>query len=440
MRTYKSLAVIALSLICSIGAFVSIKATAEVLAPVETDEITAVRSYDEFDFNHDGSVNLMDVIALRKYLCGQRECLIYSHLDLNHNQIVDDSDVACLLSRVVENTYSGCFIDRPHAAMQPPTGDVEVPFYHAGPHIALLNNDTQNYDAHSYVKRNVNTGSTEGSPYNLQPSITPLFSSKGSNSIASIQDVSDTRYTTTIPENCGIVMIQYYDPIDHGYYTGTGFVVDDHVIATAAHVVLDVYKHLYYPTIKLHNEDGTLSNTTLTPVEVHLPLNYVKHQCQAENDYALLTVTQDLSDLPHFSIGDCYNLFSPHFSTIPLFVTGNPGTLYKDTPYEIDNTTARKLYSESGHACTTNNAAVSVLSCDVVVSDGDSGGPIYTITKNTSGSSLNDPEPNITYTYTALSTLHGEDGNGHNGGVRFTKYHQLFYRGNNNLSYTNPSN
>lgn len=71
----------------------------------------------------------------------------------------------------------------------------------------------------------------------------------------------------------------------------------------------------------------------------------------------------------------------------------------------------------------------SILEYDVDTSSGQSGAPVYTITRNVVNG-------NATFTYTALAIHHGGlTSNYNNCGSRISKYHLQFYRNNPNISY-----
>lgn len=94
----------------------------------------------------------------------------YNLLDLNRNQIVDASDALVIMAKVTKNTYSACFIDRPHVGSNAPTTEVEVAFPTYT--YAVNNGVSWNTDAIAYWKKNVITGTTK--TYWLDPSVTPL--------------------------------------------------------------------------------------------------------------------------------------------------------------------------------------------------------------------------------------------------------------------------
>ena len=269
-------------------------------------------------------------------------------------------------------------------------------------------------------------------------SLTPTAASFNSNSVPSepreiVGD--DDRLPSLGAENTGIVRLQNI---------GTGFIVGDHVIATAAH---NVYTRYFYggyfnsatPTIHPYNANGTIdSSTTFIPIEVHVPYNYGYLDDFEPYDYALITVSDDLSDYMHFTLGTTYNVSSANYSNIPLYVLG---PVLSSEEFSINN--EDDLYYGQGYIVNENIAAsdeILYYDCDTL--HGDSGAPVYTITKVTSGEQ--------TYYYYTVVAIHiccnqtqsemnpsNTGPNLWNGGSRITKYQLQFFDedSNPNISY-----
>lgn len=395
--------------VSAISGGVSIPVNAEELLSAETTS-TNTRSYHQCDINRDGVVNDTDYMVLMYYLKGMRYESNYNLLDANRNQIVDWADVTYVLNYLLGVNEQQRFISRDYNSITNTVTESYVTF----PSFSGFASDNQagSTTARSYTKYTINSSGykTSVSTYTLTPSTTPVSTNSNSNPDG-IVDGSDTRYTTTLPENSGIVKIQC------GNAVGTGFIVNNHVIATAAHVVNGVGNSNKI-SVQTHNSDGTLSSTTLTPIEVHIPSSY--STSVSMYDYALVLVSEDLTSYPKFQVGSSYNLTATNFSSVPIYVTGNPATVYEGTPYEIDNSSDWKLYSEKGNIANTTSSDTMVR-YNTDTSGGDSGSPVYTITKITVGN-------NSSYVYTALAVHDGVSSQ--NLGARFTKYHQQFYNQN----------
>ena len=176
----------------------------------------------------------------------------------------------------------------------------------------------------------------------------------------------------------------------------------------------------------MYNENGTLSGTTLTPLEVHIPNDYISDTndeiTKRKYDYALITVKEDLSEFVHFSLGNSYNVTTTEYSNIPLHVTGCP----KTTPNSSENN-VKRLYTGEGRVYGENNTTQLHYDCDTV--DGNSGSPVYTVTENTIGG-----KKSKTYTAIAIHAYRGDDEN-YNYGALVTKYLTQFYLSNPNINY-----
>ena len=152
-----------------------------------------------------------------------------------------------------------------------------------------------------------------------------------------------------------------------GYY-GTGFVVDSHVIATAAHVV----KNKRITSIKLFNSNGTVALTAI-PVEYHIYSGFGSLADDSAFDYALISVEEDLSAYNHFRLGVPTANFDT--SNRALSVTGFPGDLNNN-----DATTHTMMTATGNVYNLTNNISNYFLGYTVDTEGGNSGSPVYVTT------------------------------------------------------------
>lgn len=180
-------------------------------------------------------------------------------------------------------------------------------------------------------------------------------------------------------------------------HRGTGFVVDEHTIATAAHV-------LYNSKVKkimIFNGNSN-DKVDLTAVEYHMPYRYFYYHTIYENmnysadrlkqaeieercyDYALITVKEDLTDYM------CFNLAIPTDramkNNLAITCTGFPAQMSYQT---VNNEYINNMYSGTGRLLDMDqyiNQFIeerfkdrsNVLMCyDAYISGGNSGGPIY---------------------------------------------------------------
>ena len=161
---------------------------------------------------------------------------------------------------------------------------------------------------------------------------------------------------------------------------GTGFIVGDHEIATAAHNVYDLVNKSWRNEriIKLPDEYGIAdASTTLTPVSVHIPNEYKQFSYNDSGrftyDYALITVKEDLSQYSHFGLGIPYHYTSATFKEYNIYVTGYPTDLKDDNSKEVP-VSSKRLYTGRGKITGFSN---NMPSYNTDTSGGDSGAPVY---------------------------------------------------------------
>lgn len=380
----------------------SIVCLATLLSCMSTSFASAINddSYDPLDVNHDNSIDMADVITVQLYLKGNLYCPTYNQLDANQSSTVDYNDVMYIQNYLLyySNLSDSYYSRASQNSVQFPTISGFTPDGYAS------STNSRTYKRYSYVS------SQELSNYSLTPSTNALLDEN-----MDIVLGSDERYEAYGYENTGIVRISNVG--------GTGFIVGDHVIATAAHCVYSNFSNTWYSIgIQTYNANGTLSGTTLTPIEAHIPEYYDTYD-STEYDYALITVEEDLSNYIQFALGEPYNADETNYESIPLYLTGCPGsTIY-------GNNSNNKLYSSEGHVSTYLNT--NILRYDIDSSSGQSGSPVYTITRHTKGNS-------ISYTYTALAIHSGAPSQtaSFNWGPMITKYQLQFFLNNPYLSYT----
>lgn len=202
-------------------------------------------------------------------------------------------------------------------------------------------------------------------------------------------------------------------------YIGTGFVVDEHTVATAGHCLYLYGTPWKVLEILLFDSTGKLAMTA-TPVEYHVPVNYINNNQDPEtynktSDYGLITVKEDLSDYM------CYNLgviSDPnHVVNKDINITGFPG----DNNYFSKHT----MLTASGSILNCSSEAIE-YNADTI--PGDSGSPVY-MTETRCGRTYNTVIGINAYTY--------EEANGtyHNYGTRIDTNILHFFISNENLLY-----
>lgn len=157
-------------------------------------------------------------------------------------------------------------------------------------------------------------------------------------------------------------------------FIGSGFVVGEHTIATAAHCV----NNKSLSTIKFFYNNGTLAMDA-TPVEYHIPEKYYSNT--RDYDYALITVEEDLSDYMQFDLGAVLNYSPSHDNAITN--TGFPESIQKSdgTNIIVNDEDNHNIYSATGSIIGTKDR---FFYHTADTSGGDSGSPIY-YTENING-------------------------------------------------------
>lgn len=159
-------------------------------------------------------------------------------------------------------------------------------------------------------------------------------------------------------------------------YIGTGFVVDSHTIATAAHCIWDYDNNssIQISEIRLFDANGNISKT-VTPVEAHIPQIYLNNK-GAGYDYGVITVNEDLSDYAIFDLG--VPLYSASDNELAISVTGFPKYLHNNEEEVVNSDTLDNMYTGNGVLSASNSNDVLYYTADA--SEGNSGGPVYITT------------------------------------------------------------
>ncbi|WP_295214150.1 trypsin-like serine protease [Ruminococcus sp.] len=168
---------------------------------------------------------------------------------------------------------------------------------------------------------------------------------------------------------------------------GSGFIVDDHCIATAAHCVYDYVNNCFIDNIDVIICNSNKNNPILTcdAVALHIPLMFRSYRnnepIRSCYDYALIYVEEDLSQYGIFELGVPTNAFLSNNSAI--VTSGFPGYI------NVDQGANGQRYYSTGSMQTfniTNDIQLYPEAADLrfystcINSAGDSGGPAYAIT------------------------------------------------------------
>ena len=281
------------------------------------------------DPNGDGVLGIADAVYISQYLCGLFEPTDLSQLD------VDDNDIVSIVDQIYMQMYeAGSITSRFGENESPDTITRTQTSRQYNVYNAVTTLYLRNYTL--YVNDSDNTG--------------------GTRNIIGIDD--------RVPATGDIGTVE----IITGYYNhniATGFVVGNHTIATAAHVVYDGSGYTeYMRTITIENANGV--QTELTPVEIHIPADYNSNNTNyKEYDYALISVEEDLSNYKSFKIGAVTD--NADDDQISMYTVGFPG----DHNYLNDHF---HKYLSTGNISFCNGNTIR-YTADTV--GGNSGGPVY---------------------------------------------------------------
>ena len=393
MKAFKKIVAVAVAAVTSICGLQIVSAGAFDPIPGEPE----FTSYITADLTRNGTVNYNDFLVMDQFLSGTRYVGYNFHMDVDRNNVIsraDENHISSYMVGILSKNYVAGLVD------------YFQPTY------------TQSYYAPSglstscdYVRHTYSTPAIDDYEYTL--SMTEAAFPTGTSSPDSIIG-SDSR----VPE--------YSEDMKSGICRlscgGTGFVVGDHTIATAAHCCYsgngNWVNNLYaqFPSssnVSDENESGYVDfdSQKFFAKEAHISQAYYDNSSIAE-DYALITVSESLSNKYHFDLGIPYDIYSSNspFDNYNIYVTGYPVDHYGDD--------GCFLYTGIGNILSC--ASTNILHYNTDTAGGQSGSPVYI--KETIGN-------------THYNTVVGIHTNAGNYGSIFTPIRLKFYLNNSNASY-----
>lgn len=351
------------------------------------------------DVNNDGSVNITDSVSLNRYLAGMIPAsdINMKYTDVDKNMVIDVNDSKVLSGFLVQTVST-------------------LPYSESG--------NTFNYSAssytmpadglRSYAKYVCSTG--KRSSYQLQPASSASATSGG----------EDDRVLDSSANAQCIVYLSYTDGSGVGY-RGSGFIVDDHVIATCAHCLYDGKTNTFNTNykVKVYNAAGTSVVATYDAKELHVPNSYIgalgANPEDSEPvfcyDYGLIYVEEDLSAYGKMGLGAITDKFP--YTSQEVYVSGFPG----EVDGVGDNVHGRYVGAGNIAVYTDSTYEPYRVTYSSYASGGDSGGPVYleyTLNGSTFRSAI------------GIHTSGNETGDVHSG-TRITLPVLRFYQNNSNI-------
>lgn len=212
-------------------------------------------SQSERDPNGDGKLYFNDVIYIKQALSGSYKPTSLGKLDFDGNGIVSAAD-ADKLQRYLIGLYDNVF-----------TTNTEL----EKPNVASVR---------SYVKHECNNNNA--SSYSIYQLTTESDDNRNNNRNAiNLYDMD--RNDQVLCANEAVVKLS-----TSTYYRGTGFIIGDNIVATAAHCVYDKKSGTFYDfSVDIIGEDGQKIKS-YQPASIHVPLEYANNTDDGLMDFALI--------------------------------------------------------------------------------------------------------------------------------------------------------
>lgn len=312
-------------------------------------------AFDKCDVNQDGSVTLADYTYMTMILDGYKP-LDYNIFDVNENGVVSFADSATVYDYAWYGSNNSSASVANYDDLRPANADV-----------ASL------YQGITYLKRNCATGAI--SEYTL---------TTAGDTAASTASVDRSTQMVVDSGETAVVKITKTD----GNLIGTGTIIDDHIIATAAHCVYD-YKTSQFNDINIRIVNtGYTVIASYTPSYIHIPKNYTINESYVD-DYALIYVDTNLSRYGKFEIGLALDSFvTDTTGKYSVKVSGFPANMSSqynpDVPLDEQYISQIRRYVSEGNIDGDRNfnKITGVVNQDIMcyltnTFNGDSGGPTY---------------------------------------------------------------
>lgn len=226
------------------------------------------------DVNQDEQITILDAVQVLYYINGQFASNEYgiTAMDANEDGVIDRVDSELIQYWAINQTNN------------PP---VVKDLY------TVPNNELR-----KYIKYNVATG-VEYDPYTLSE-----ISNSGlnNNQLLSSEILFDNSDSGNYPDtqNTNVVQLSLNGAV------GSGYIISDHVIATAAHCLYNITNNQFVQniTVNIYNSDGTI--TSKTPSFLHIPVKYKTpdNGVSRDNyDYGLIYINDSLSQYGVWNVG-----------------------------------------------------------------------------------------------------------------------------------------
>ena len=199
------------------------------------------------DVSDGDGVTAKDALWIQRYLRGEVTATPrqLTAMDINEDGVIDNTDVQTLLFKIGNG---GGF------------SYVSKELY------TVPNNATMTYYKHNCSS----TDTSQYTQYTIQAATNYPVSTTNASTINSPINLGDDELDNENIECVELVMVDS----NNNTYIGSGIVVDNNVIATAAHCLFSGNKFMKSVTINFYNEDCTELEFSTTAKNIHIPANY----------------------------------------------------------------------------------------------------------------------------------------------------------------------
>lgn len=241
------------------------------LAVSSAVSLTSSASGTPRDPNGDGAVNMADAVFITQHLVGSQHPSNLTPLDIDQNGIISQMDSYKLQHWCLDNNFP--------IPNKTPNDPVESP-----------NVRTTGYRRHNYNNGQLSSYTS----YSLTTTLTP------NNAV----DMATIYYPNDMVRDYDTSIVRINNNL-------TGFIVGDHIIATAAENVYD-RNTSKFKTITV-DVVGANNNVieTLTPHYAHIPTSYAAYSPDYRPfNYALIYVDEDISSYGKLKMGEALSTYS----------------------------------------------------------------------------------------------------------------------------------
>lgn len=329
----------------------------EVVEKVLRTNTPPVSSSEIIDINNDNACNVSDVQCILSFCTGSYQYDgDFKDLDVNGDLVIDQNDAMLYLEfYVYVITYSYSFTPgTPGSGSAPLTA----------------------YENRSYQKCVFSNGTPNPAiPYSLNWSTRSAnMTSLARNTVLPYPDNregDDNPAVVKISRNSG---------------SGSGAIIGNHLVLTCAHNIYSRENNCFMSDgyVNVYTDNYSVPDLTCQIVEAHVPVSYINGNSEplrSSYDYALVYVTENLSEYGKFNLGvatdDFLNVNATDAESV--FASGFPGYVYGQ-PANGVRYLSEGIMGPFDVTASINNYPSSCekrFHATCVISPGDSGGPVY---------------------------------------------------------------